>query len=62
MSPYFSAAKLAWLIENVEGIKEKVNKNEVCCGNIDSWLIYNLTDEKFSKQIIQMHQERSYLI
>ena len=49
LSPYFSAAKLAWLIENVEGIKEKVNKNEVCCGNIDSWLIYNLTDEKIFK-------------
>lgn len=44
LSPYFSAAKLAWIVENVEGIKTKVANNEICCGTIDSWLVYCLTD------------------
>lgn len=49
LSPYFSAAKLAWIIENVKDVKRKVENNEVCCGTIDSWLIYNLTEEHIFK-------------
>tara|TARA_Y100000768_G_scaffold359020_1_gene315225 strand:- start:102 stop:1583 length:1482 start_codon:yes stop_codon:yes gene_type:complete len=40
---YFSATKLKWIIENVDGVKEKVKKNQALAGTIDSWLIYNLT-------------------
>ena len=40
---YFSATKLKWIIENVEGVKEKIKKNKALAGTIDSWLIYNLT-------------------
>jgi len=40
---YFSATKLKWIIENIDGAKEKVKKNQVLAGTIDSWLIYNLT-------------------
>lgn len=43
LSPYFPAAKIAWLLENVEGTKEKAEKHEVCHGTIDSWLVYKLT-------------------
>lgn len=46
LSPFFSAAKIAWILENVEGAKEKAEAGELCCGNIDSWLIYNLTGKK----------------
>ncbi len=46
LSPYFSAAKIAWVLENVDGAKEKAEAGELCCGNIDSWLIYNLTGKK----------------
>ena len=40
---YFSATKLKWIIENVEGVKDKIKKNQVLAGTIDTWLIYNLT-------------------
>ena len=46
LSPYFSAAKIAWVLENVEGAAEKAEKGELCCGTIDSWLVYKLTGGK----------------
>lgn len=46
LSPYFSAAKVAWVLENVEGAKEKAEKGGLCCGTIDSWLVYKLTGGK----------------
>lgn len=46
LSPYFSAAKIAWVIKEVPGAKEKAQKGELCCGTIDSWLIYKLTGKK----------------
>ncbi len=46
LSPYFSAAKIAWVLQNVEGAKEKSEKGELCCGTMDSWLIYKLTGGK----------------
>lgn len=46
LSPYFSAAKIAWVLQNVEGAQEKAEKGELCCGTIDSWLVYKLTRGK----------------
>ena len=46
LSPYFSAAKIAWVFENIEGVKEKALAGEICCGTIDSWLVYKLTNGK----------------
>lgn len=46
LSPYFTAAKLAWIFENVDGVKEKAEKGEIACGTIDSWLVYKLTEGK----------------
>lgn len=43
LSPYFSAAKLAWIVENIEGVKEKAKADEICCGTMDSWIVYQLT-------------------
>jgi glycerol kinase len=39
LSPYFSAAKIAWILENVGGLKGK----KLYCGTIDTWLVYKLT-------------------
>lgn len=41
---YFSATKVKWLLENVEGAREKAEKGEVCFGTVDSWLIWKLTN------------------
>ena len=46
LSPYFSAGKIAWILQTVEGAQERADKGELCCGNIDSWLVYKLTGGK----------------
>ena len=43
LSPYFPAAKLAWIMQNVEGAADRARRGEICVGTIDSWLVYNLT-------------------
>ena len=40
---YFSATKLAWLLEKVPGAREKAEGGELAFGTIDSWLVWNLT-------------------
>jgi glycerol kinase len=40
---YFSGTKIAWLLENVPGVRERAERGELACGNIDTWLIWNLT-------------------
>ncbi len=42
--PYFSASKIAWILDNVEGVRERADKGEICFGTIDTWLIFNLTN------------------
>ncbi|HTX57140.1 MAG TPA: glycerol kinase GlpK [Candidatus Acidoferrales bacterium] len=43
LDPYFSATKVAWLLENVEGVRARAERGELAFGTMDSWLIYNLT-------------------
>ena len=43
---YFSATKIKWIIDNVEGVKSKIKENKILFGTIDSWLIYNMTSFK----------------
>lgn len=43
LSPYFPAAKLNWLMENVPAARELAIQGRLACGTIDSWLIWNLT-------------------
>ena len=49
LSPYFPAAKIAWILQNIEGAKEKAKNHQICHGTVDSWLIYKLTDGKVYK-------------
>lgn len=46
LSPYFSAAKLAWIMENVKEAKTLAQEGDICCGTVDSWLVYKLTGGK----------------
>jgi glycerol kinase len=43
---YFSGTKIAWILDNVEGARERANRGELAGGTIDSWLIWNLTEGK----------------
>ena len=40
---FFSAAKLAWLVENVPGVRGRAEKGELAAGTVDTWLLWNLT-------------------
>ena len=44
--PYFSASKIKWILDNVDGAREKAERGEICFGTVDSWLIWNLTGGK----------------
>ncbi len=46
LDPYFSATKLRWILNNVEGVRERAEKGELAFGTIDTWLIWNLTGGK----------------
>lgn len=41
---YFSGTKVKWILDNVEGVRERAEAGELLLGTIDSWLIWNLTD------------------
>ena len=40
---YFSASKIAWILENVPGVRERAERGELLFGTVDTWLIWNLT-------------------
>ena len=43
IDPYFSGTKLRWILENVEGTRERAEKGELLFGTVETWLIWNLT-------------------
>ena len=43
LDPYFSGTKLRWLLDNVDGARERAERGELCFGTIDSFLIWRLT-------------------
>lgn len=40
---YFSASKIRWILDNVQGVRERALKGELAFGTVDSWLIWNMT-------------------
>jgi glycerol kinase len=45
LDPYFSATKIEWLLENVEGLRERARDGRAVFGTVDSWLIFKLCGE-----------------
>lgn len=45
LDPYFSATKIEWLLDHVEGLRERAAAGRAWFGTVDSWLIYKLTGE-----------------
>ncbi len=43
---YFSGTKVKWILDNVPGARERAKKGELLFGNVDTWLIWNLTRGK----------------
>lgn len=44
LDPYFSATKIAWILDNVEGARERAGTGELAFGTVDSFLLWRLTD------------------
>ena len=44
LDPYFSASKFAWILDKVDGARERANAGELCFGTVDSFLIWRLTN------------------
>ena len=49
LDPYFSATKIKWILDNVENAKKMAENGELCFGTIETFLIWNLTEEKNHK-------------
>ncbi len=43
---YFSGTKIKWILDHVEGAREKANRGELMFGTVDTWLLYNFTQKK----------------
>lgn len=41
---YFSASKIRWILENVQGARERADRGELAFGTVDSWLVWNLSE------------------
>jgi glycerol kinase len=46
LDPYFSATKLAWLLDHVPGARARAERGELCFGTVDTWLLWKLTGGK----------------
>ncbi len=46
LDPYFSATKIMWLLDNIEGVREKALRGELLFGTVDTYLLWKLTQGK----------------
>jgi glycerol kinase len=44
LSTYFSGPKVRWILDNVDGAREKADAGELCFGTIDSWILWHITE------------------
>jgi len=49
LDPYFSATKIKWILENVEGARKKADEGKLCFGTVDTYLMYVLSNKKIHK-------------
>lgn len=43
LDPYFSATKIAWLLDNIDGLRQRAERGDIAFGTVDAWLVYRLT-------------------
>ncbi|MBY6706180.1 glycerol kinase GlpK [Rhodococcus sp. BP-241] len=43
LATYFSGPKVKWILDNVEGAQDKADAGELCFGNMDTWVLWNMT-------------------
>ena len=57
---YFSASKIRWILENVPGVRRQARNGDLLFGNIDTWLIWKLTDGASTPPIRQRLPHHAY--
>ncbi len=52
ISPYFSASKIHWILDHIAEGWSRAQRGELCCGTIDTWLLWHLTaDQRFNTDV-----------
>jgi len=46
LSPYFAASKICWILDHVAEGRRRARRGELCCGTIDTWLLWRLTADR----------------
>ena len=46
LDPYFSATKIAWLLDHVPGLRARATRGEICVGTVDSWILWRLSERR----------------
>ncbi len=46
INPYFSASKIEWILNHIEGARQKAEQGDIIFGTVDTWLVWNLTKGK----------------
>lgn len=63
VDPYFSATKIKWILDHVEGARERAEAGELLFGTVDTWLIYKLTKgEVFATDVTNASRTMLYNI
>lgn len=63
VDPYFSATKIKWILDNVEGARAKAEEGKLLFGTVDTWLIYKLTKgEVFATDVTNASRTMLYNI
>lgn len=44
LDPYFSASKIRWILDHVDGAQERAERGELLCGTVDTWLVWNMSN------------------
>ncbi len=49
IDPYFSASKIKWILENIDGVKQLMDEGNLMFGTVDTWILYKLSGNKVHK-------------
>jgi glycerol kinase len=54
LDSYFSGTKVAWILDNVKGARQRAEAGKLAFGTVDSWLIWNLTSGKWDAELLRL--------
>ena len=58
LDPYFAGTKVKWILDNVDGAREKADNGDLLFGTIDSWLVWKLSGKSTYHRL---YKRKSYI-